>query len=144
MFLMLVARLYDPMQISLQNFAAIIATSVRCERLDEVLNHPIQTGSEALTNKGYDIVFDHVKFSYSDNINVLNDVSFAAKQGEVTALIGPSGGVKTTVSRLASRFWDIDGGKITVGGMDISKIDPEQLLSMYSIVFQDVTYLITL
>lgn len=139
MFLMLVARLYDPMQISLQNFAAIIATDVQCERLDEVLSYPVQTGKEELTNQGYDIVFEHVKFSYSDDTDVLTDVSFTAKQGEVTALIGPSGGGKTTVSRLASRFWDISGGKITVGGMDISKTDPEQLLSMYSIVFQDVT-----
>lgn len=139
MFLMLVSRLYDPMQIALQNFAAIIATGVRCERLDEVMSGKLQTGSETLTNKGYDIVFDHVKFSYDDDTTVLQDVSFTAKQGEVTALIGPSGGGKTTVSRLASRFWDITSGKITVGGMDISGIDPEKLLSLYSIVFQDVT-----
>lgn len=139
MFLMLVSRLYDPMQVTLQNFAAIIATEVQCERLDEVLSHEIQTGSETLTNNGYDIEFDHVKFSYSDNTAVLKDVSFTAKQGEVTALIGPSGGGKTTVSRLAARFWDISGGTIKVGGMDISGIDPEKLLSMYSIVFQDVT-----
>ncbi len=138
MFLMLVSRLYDPMQISLQNFAAIISVEINSERLDEVLSHPIQQGAETLTNKGYDIVFDNVKFSYQDGQNVLNNVSFTAKQGEVTALIGPSGGGKTTVSRLATRFWDIDSGKITVGGMDISKADPETLMSLYSIVFQDV------
>ncbi len=138
-FFMVVSRLYDPMSISLQNFAAIISTEIQCERLDEVLSHPIQEGSEVLTNKGYDICFDHVKFSYGEDANVLSDVSFTAKQGEVTALIGPSGGGKTTVSRLASRFWDIDSGKITVGGMDISKTDPETLMSMYSIVFQEVT-----
>ena len=69
----------------------------------------------------------------------MKDVSFTAKQGEVTALVGPSGGGKTTVSRLAARFWDVSRGKITVGGMDISKIDPETLLSLFSIVFQDVT-----
>jgi len=139
MFLMLVSRLYDPMQITLQNFAAIIATTVQCERLDEVLSHEVQTGSEQMTNKGYDITFDHVSFAYNDDTAVLEDVSFIAKQGEVTALIGPSGGGKTTVSRLAARFWDITGGKITLGGMDISKIDPETLFSAYSIVFQDVT-----
>ena len=139
MFLMLVARLYDPMNITLQNFAAIIACTVQCERLDEVLSHDIQTGSDKMTNKGYDSVFDHVSFSYSDDTAVLKDVSFTAKQGEVTALIGPSGGGKTTVSRLAARFWDITGGKITLGGMDISGIEPETLFSAYSIVFQDVT-----
>jgi ATP-binding cassette subfamily B protein len=139
MFLMLVSRLYDPMQITLQNFAAIIATTVQCERLDEVLSHEIQTGSDIMTNKGCDIVFDHVSFSYNNDVSVLKDVSFTAKQGEVTALIGPSGGGKTTVSRLAARFWDVAGGKITLGGMDISQIDPETLFSLYSIVFQDVT-----
>ncbi len=139
MFLMLVSRLYDPMQITLQNFAAIIATGIQCERLDEVLSHPIQGGSEQLNNHGYDIVFDHVGFKYSDDTDVLTDVSFTARQGEVTALIGPSGGGKTTISRLAARFWDVNSGKITLGGEDISKIDPETLLSKYSIVFQDVT-----
>ena len=89
--------------------------------------------------EGYDIVFDHVAFAYNQKEQVLSDVSFTAKQGEVTALIGPSGGGKTTISRLAARFYDIDSGKITVGGMDISKIDPEKLLELYSIVFQDVT-----
>ncbi|MBR1556122.1 MAG: ABC transporter ATP-binding protein [Oscillospiraceae bacterium] len=139
MFLMLVSRLYDPMQITLQNFAAIIATTVQCERLDEVLSHEIQTGSEKMTNQGYDITFSHVAFSYDEETAVLKDVSFTAKQGEVTALIGPSGGGKTTVSRLAARFWDVTGGNITLGGMDISQIDPETLFSAYSIVFQDVT-----
>ncbi len=139
MFLMIVSRLYDPMQIALQNFAAIISTGVQSERLDEILSHELQTGVDALSNNGYDIEFDHVKFAYANDESVLSDVSFRAKQGEVTALIGPSGGGKTTVSRLAARFWDIDSGSITVGGMDISRIDPETLLSMYSIVFQDVT-----
>lgn len=139
MFLMLVARLYDPMQITLQNFAAIIACGVQCERLDEVLSHKCQEGEEKLTNNGYDIVFDHVGFSYEDGEQVLRDVSFTAKQNEVTALIGPSGGGKTTVSRLAARFWDVTKGKITLGGMDVVNTDPEMLLSNYSIVFQDVT-----
>ncbi len=139
MFLMLVARLYDPMQITLQNFAAIISCGVQCERLDEVLSTPMQTGTEEMNNKGYDIVFDHVGFKYDDATEVLKDVSFTAKQGQVTALIGPSGGGKTTISRLAARFWDVNEGKITLGGEDISKIDPETLLTNYSIVFQDVT-----
>lgn len=139
MFLMLVARLYDPMQISLQNFAAIISCDIQSERLDEILSTKIQTGTEDLNNKSYDIVFDHVAFSYSDDARVLKDVSFRAKQGQVTALIGPSGGGKTTISRLAARFWDINDGRITLGGKDISKIEPETLLKNYSIVFQDVT-----
>jgi ATP-binding cassette subfamily B protein len=139
MFLMIVSRLYAPMEISLQNFAAIISTGIQCERLDEVLSHEIQTGSDKLKTDGYDIVFDHVGFKYSDDTDVLKDVSFTAKQGEVTALIGPSGGGKTTISRLAARFWDVNSGTITLGGTDISEIDPETLLSKYSIVFQDVT-----
>ena len=139
MFLMLVSRLYDPMQITLQNFAAIIACGIQCERLDEVLSHEIQTGSTEIKNKGYDIEFDHVGFKYSDDTDVLKDVSFTARQGEVTALIGPSGGGKTTISRLAARFWDVDRGTIRLGGEDVSKIDPETLLMNYSIVFQDVT-----
>jgi len=139
MFLMLVSRLYDPMQITLQNFAAIISIGIQSERLDEVLSHEIQTGSDTMTNTGYDITFDHVGFQYSDDTTVLKDVSFTAKQGEVTALIGPSGGGKTTISRLAARFWDPTEGRITLGGEDISGIDPETLLQKYSIVFQDVT-----
>ncbi|MCR5129273.1 MAG: ABC transporter ATP-binding protein/permease [Lachnospiraceae bacterium] len=138
MFLMLVARLYNPMEITLQNFAAIIATGIQCERLDEVLSHEVQSGAETMHNRGYDIVFDHVGFKYADDTDVLKDVSFTAKQGEVTALIGPSGGGKTTISRLAARFWDTNNGRITLGGEDISGIDPETLLSNYSIVFQDV------
>lgn len=139
MFLMLVSRLYDPMQVALQNLAAIISIGIPSERLDEVLSHKIQTGSDNLSNEGYDIVFDHVGFKYSDDTDVLKDVSFTAKQGEVTALIGPSGGGKTTISRLAARFWDVNEGQIRLGGVDISGVDPETLLSDYSIVFQDVT-----
>ncbi len=139
LFLLVVARLYDPLQTVLQNLAAVISTRTNIRRMKEILDHPIQTGSDTLTNQGYDIVFDHVGFSYNTGERVLEDVSFTAKQGEVTALVGPSGSGKTTVSRLASRFWDIQQGKITVGGMDISQIEPETLLSLYSIVFQDVT-----
>ena len=139
MFLLVASRLYDPLEGSLQNLAAIIATNSNIERMNEIFDCPVQSGSEELTNKGCDIVFDHVGFAYDTNETVLRDVSFTAKQGEVTALVGPSGGGKTTVSRLAARFWDISQGKITVGGMDISKVDPETLMSLYSIVFQDVT-----
>ena len=139
MFLMVVSRIYDPMQVSLQNLAAIIATGVQSSRLDEILSHEVQEGTRKMDNKGYDIEFSNVGFSYESGETVLKDVSFVAKQGEVTALIGPSGGGKTTVSRLASRFWDVNQGTITVGGMDISQIDPETLMSLYSIVFQDVT-----
>ncbi len=139
MFLLVVTRMYEPLQIALQNLAAIISLNTNCARMDEILSHEEQTGRENMNNKGYDIAFDHVAFSYKDGEQVLRDVSFVAKQGEVTALIGPSGGGKTTVSRLAARFWDNNRGTITVGGMNVSEIDPEQLLSLYSIVFQDVT-----
>lgn len=138
-FLLVASRLYDPLQGALQNLAAIVSTKTNIARMKEILDHDVQTGSEKLTNKGYDIQFDHVKFAYDTSETVLEDVSFTAKQGEVTALVGPSGGGKTTVSRLAARFWDASSGKITVGGMDVSKIDPEKLFSLYSIVFQDVT-----
>lgn len=138
-FLLLVSRLYDPMQAALQNLAAIISTKTNVARMNEILDHDIQSGDTKLTNDGYDIEFDNVNFSYNDDVKVLAGVSFTAKQGEITALVGPSGGGKTTVSRLAARFWDSSSGKITVGGMDISKIEPETLLSLYSIVFQDVT-----
>ena len=139
MFLLVASRLYDPMQAALQNLAAIIAMRTNVARMNEILEYPVQTGNDTLTNDGYDVVFDHVGFAYNDGEVVLKDVSFTAKQGEVTALIGPSGGGKTTVSRLAARFWDIRKGKITVGGMDVAEIDPEKLMSLYSIVFQDVT-----
>ena len=139
MFLLVASRLYDPMQAALQNLAAVIAMRTNVVRMNEILDHEIQQGGDTLTNKGCDITFDHVGFAYKSGETVLSDVSFTAKQGEVTALVGPSGGGKTTVSRLAVRFWDNQKGKITVGGMDISKIDPEMLMTLYSIVFQDVT-----
>lgn len=139
MFLLVASRLYDPMQAALQNLAAVIAMRTNIARMNEILDHEIQQGGDTLTNKGCDITFDHVGFAYKSGETVLSDVSFTAKQGEVTALVGPSGGGKTTISRLAVRFWDNQKGKITVGGMDISKIDPEKLMTLYSIVFQDVT-----
>ena len=127
MFLLVVTRMYEPLQISLQNLSAMISLDTNCKRMDEILSHEEQTGVDTLTNEGYDIVFDHVAFSYNQKEKVLSDVSFVAKQGEVTALIGPSG------------FLDVDQGMITVGSMDISKVEPEKLLELYSIVFQDVT-----
>ena len=139
LFLLVASRLYDPMQGALQNLVAVIAMRTNVGRMNEILEYPVQTGSETLTNQGCDIVFDHVGFAYNSGETVLRDVSFTAKQGEVTALVGPSGGGKTTVSRLAARFWDYQKGRITVGGMDVSRIDPEKLMSLYSIVFQDVT-----
>ncbi|MFQ8602099.1 MAG: ABC transporter ATP-binding protein [Anaerovoracaceae bacterium] len=139
MFLLVVSRVYDPLQTALEHLAAINAAKVNVARMNEILDHEIQGGSSVLNNKGYDIEFKDVAFSYNKDEKVLENVSFTANQGEVTALVGPSGGGKTTVSRLAARFWDADKGMITVGGMDISKIEPETLLSLYSIVFQDVT-----
>ena len=138
LFLIIVSRLYDPLMTSLEHFAAIIGLDVNSERLNEILCHKELQGGEELKVNGGDIEFQDVKFSYQDGKKILDGISFVAKQGEVTALIGPSGSGKTTVSRLAARFWDVDSGKITVGGQDISKIDPETLMSLYSIVFQDV------
>lgn len=139
MYLLVISRFYDPLQSALQNLAAIISTRTNIERMNEILECPVQSGSDTLTNDGCDIVFDHVGFEYNSGEAVLRDVSFTAKQGEITALVGPSGGGKTTVSRLAARFWDVTCGRVTVGGMDITGTDPETLLSLYSIVFQDVT-----
>lgn len=139
LFLVIASRIYDPLTTSLEHFAAIIALDVNCERLNDILLHKEQTGGDELKVKGGDIEFQDVTFSYEDGKKILDGVSFVAKQGEVTALIGASGSGKTTVSRLAARFWDIDSGKITVGGQDISKVDPEILMNLYSIVFQDVT-----
>lgn len=139
MYLLVISRFYDPLQSALQNLAAIISTRTNIERMNEILDCPVQSGSDTLTNDGCDIVFDHVGFEYNSGEAVLRDVSFTAKQGEITALVGPSGGGKTTVSRLAARFWDATCGRVTVGGMDITGTDPETLLSLYSIVFQDVT-----
>lgn len=139
MFLLVASRLYEPLQAALQNLAAVISADTNIARMNEILLHDEQKGTDKLTNNGCDICFDNVGFSYKDGESILHNVSFTAKQGEVTALVGPSGGGKTTVSRLAARFWDADSGKVTVGGMDVSQVDPETLLSLYSIVFQDVT-----
>ncbi len=138
-FLIVISRLYDPLNNALQNLAAMINAEYNMERLQEIADQPVQGGSSEFRPDGYDIVFDHVRFSYDGERDVLRDVSFTARQGEVTAIIGPSGEGKTTAAKLAARFWDLDSGRITVGGVDISRIDLETLLSCYSIVFQDVT-----
>lgn len=139
MYLLVVSRIYEPMAGSLQNLAAMMSTQINIDRMNEINNYPIQTGDNDFTSNGYDVVFQNVGFSYDTSETVLKDISFTAKQGEVTALIGSSGGGKSTAVKLTARFWDIDKGKITVGGTDIQTIDPEKLLSAYSIVFQDVT-----
>lgn len=139
MFMLVASRLYDPLQAALQNLAAVISTQTHVARMNEILDHAVQDGTTDFHPDGCDIVFENVGFTYNGEESVLKDVSFTAKQGEVTALVGPSGGGKTTVSRLAARFWDAGHGRITLGGKDISTVDPETLLSMFAIVFQDVT-----
>ena len=138
-FLLVASRLYEPMSGTLINLAAVNALQINVDRMNQINNTKAQDGSTSFEPNGYDITFDHAGFSYEDEKSVLSDVSFTAKQGEVTALVGPSGGGKTTVSRLAARFWDTDKGKVTVGGVDVKTVDPETLLSAFSIVFQDVT-----
>ena len=139
MFIIVVSRIYEPMQGTLMNLAAVIAQDANIERMNEITEYPVQSGDEEPGTDRYDINFTDVKFGYEKDNIILNGISFTAKQGEVTALIGPSGGGKSTVSKLAARFYDVDAGKITLGGKDISRINPEKLLSAYSIVFQDVT-----
>ncbi len=137
-FLFAAARLYDPLGMVLQNIAATFNAKLQINRMRSILEQPVQTGSENFAPENFDIVFDHVKFAYREDEGVLEDVSFTARQGQVTALVGPSGGGKSTACKLAARFWDIQGGKITLGGTDIQTVDPETLLKYYSFVFQDV------
>ena len=137
-FLFAAARLYDPLGMVLQNIAATFNAKLQINRMRSILEQPVQTGGENFVPENFDIVFDHVKFAYREDEGVLEDVSFTARQGQVTALVGPSGGGKSTACKLAARFWDIQGGKITLGGTDIQTVDPETLLKYYSFVFQDV------
>lgn len=139
MFLLVVSRIYEPMSFSLQNLAAMNSLQINIDRMNEIENCKEQDGGKVFKPNGYDIVFENVGFSYNSEETVLQNVSFTAKQGEVTALIGPSGGGKSTATKLAARFWDADKGKITVGGVDVKSVDPEKLLTAFSIVFQDVT-----
>lgn len=137
-YIIAASRVYDPVGGTFANMAAVFNAGIKIKRMREMEEQPEQTGSSSYDPKGFDITFDHVKFSYHENEGVLEDVSFTAKQGEVTALVGPSGGGKSTAAKLAARFWDLNSGKITLGGVDVSKVDPETLLRNYSIVFQDV------
>ncbi|OFI06730.1 putative multidrug export ATP-binding/permease protein [Clostridium acetireducens DSM 10703] len=138
-FLITASRLYDPLSGTLANIAEVFSVEIPTKRMQKIESQSVQTGAKDYNTNGYDIKFDHVAFSYNSNEPVLKDVSFVAKQGEVTALVGPSGGGKSTAAKLAARFWDVNSGKITLGGKDITSIDPEALLKNYAIVFQDVT-----
>ena len=137
LFLLVITRVYAPFDQSLALIAEMFVSQVSADRINEIYETPIATGSDTFKPQGHDIVFDHVSFSY-DHKEVLHDVSFTAKEGQVTALVGPSGSGKSTCARLAARLWDIDSGHICVGGVDISTVDPEVLLTDYSMVFQDV------
>lgn len=138
MFLVTASRIYDPLSGVMMQLSEIFNAMLQLQRMKAIEKEPEQTGTTQYSTKGYDISFSHVGFSYQDGEDVLTDVTFTAKQGEVTALVGPSGGGKSTTAKLAARFWDIQKGSITIGGTDISKIDPETLLKDYAIVFQDV------
>ena len=137
LFLLVITRAYAPFDQSLALIAEMFVSQVSADRMNEIYETPIAEGSETFAPKGHDIVFDHVSFAY-DQKDVLRDVSFTAKEGEVTALVGPSGSGKSTCARLAARLWDVTKGSIRVGGVDIATIDPEVLLRDYSMVFQDV------
>ena len=137
-FLVIGSRVYSPINEVLNNIAALSYLKIRINRMNEMERMPVQEGADVRINCNYDICFDNVNFSYETGKKVLNDVSFTARQGEITALIGPSGGGKSTAAKLAARFWDVNSGRITLGGVDISTIDPEALLRNFSVVFQDV------
>ncbi len=137
LFLMVITRIYAPFDQSLALIAELFVSQVSADRMNALFDTPIAEGAETFHPKGHDIVFDHVEFAY-DKKAVLHNVSFTAKEGEITALVGPSGSGKSTCARLAARLWDVTGGAIKVGGVDISTVDPEVLLTDYSMVFQDV------
>ncbi len=137
-FLLMAVWIYEPLSHTCEYLGAVIASGIAAGRLKEIMNTKEQAGDEPVNVRNYDIAFDHVTFGYNEN-TVLKDVSFTARQGEYTALVGPSGSGKSTVCRLAARFRDVQAGKITIGGQDISKVAPEELCSLFSIVFQDVT-----
>lgn len=137
MFLMVITRVYAPFDQSLALIAEMFVSQVSASRLNEIYDTPTAEGAEEFNPDGHDIVFEDVFFAYDDH-DVLNGISFTAKEGEVTALVGPSGSGKSTCARLAARLWDINKGMIKVGGVDISTVDPEVLLTDYSMVFQDV------
>ena len=137
-FMVIGSRVYAPVSEVMNNIAALFYLDVRINRMNEMEALPVQNGPTEFTPQGYDIEFRQVDFAYEQGKQILNNLSFIARQGEKTALVGPSGSGKSTAARLAARFWDIQSGKITLGGQDISRIDPETLLKNYSVVFQDV------
>ena len=137
LFLLVITRVYAPFDQSLALIAELFVSQVSADRMNEIYDTPTAEGAEVFQPKGHNIVFDHVGFAY-DKKKVLDGVSFTAREGEVTALVGPSGSGKSTCARLAARLWDVTEGTIRVGGVDISTVDPEALLTDYSMVFQDV------
>ncbi len=137
-FLIIASRIYEPVNEVFNNLAALFYLDIRINRMNEMNSLPIQQGKTEYNPGHYDIVFDRVCFSYQSDRQVLKNVSFTARQGEITALVGASGGGKSTAAKLAARFWDVDSGSISLGGTDISTIDPETLLQYFSVVFQDV------
>lgn len=143
-YLLMVSRIYAPFDQALMLVAELFASRNSARRMKEIMNEPVATGSVEFAPENHDISFEHVAFSYGagddgrSGDDVLSDVSFTAKEGEVTALVGPSGSGKSTCARLAARFWDATSGSVKVGGVDVASIDPEALLRDYAIVFQDV------
>ena len=137
-YLLAVTRVYDPINVILQAVAELMDMSLSLGRMRAIENEPIQTGSTSFEPQGYDVAFDDVGFAYADGEDVLDGVSFTAREGQVTALVGASGSGKSTAVKLASRFWDVSSGAVFVGGVDVSTVDPETLLSSFSEVFQDV------
>lgn len=137
LFLFVAARIYDPLTTIFFKMGEFFYSLVSASRIREISDYPIQKGSPDVRLNTYDITFDHVSFAYNKD-TVIADVSFVAKQGQITALVGPSGCGKSTLSKLASRFWDVSKGAIFIDGKNINDIDPETLLGYFSIVFQDV------
>lgn len=138
LFLIAASRLYDPLSGAMTNMAELFNVDLQVDRLKSIQNYPEENGKKEYSTNGYDITFDHVGFSYEPGKPVLRDVSFTAKQGQVTALVGPSGGGKSTIANLAAGFYAVDSGKITLGGTDIAPIDSVALMKDFSIVFQNV------
>lgn len=138
LFLIAASRLYDPLSGAMTNMAELFGVDLQVERLKAIQNYQEKNKQKTYRTNGYDITFDHVKFAYEPDKPVLRDVSFTAKQGQVTALVGPSGGGKSTVANLAAGFYDVNGGKITLGGTDIAPIDSVTMMKDFSVVFQNV------
>ena len=137
-FILVSSMIYNPIIEVCSNLAILTFLDVRIRRMKEIEAMPILDGTKDVKIRNYDITFKNVDFSYESGKQILHDISFTARQGKVTALVGPSGGGKSTTAKLAARFWDVDAGRITLGGKDITKIDPETLLTNYAIVFQEV------